>query len=75
MSEEWWREISKGSFHVCGHDDVTVLRDRFAMAALSGLLAASLDIPDCIKDSDLERSTAEIAYWFADAMLEARKEK
>jgi hypothetical protein len=41
------------------------LRDQFAMAALTGLLAN----PDAAKYKD----RAEVAYNYADAMMEARK--
>ncbi len=44
------------------------LRDRFAMAALTGLLA------DSNLDTD-ENSFAKLAYTYADAMLKAREEK
>jgi hypothetical protein len=43
------------------------LRDQFAMAALTGLLAN----PDAAKYKD----RAEVAYNYADAMLKAREKK
>lgn len=47
------------------------LRDEFAMAALTGMLAN----PDVeIKDSDVAKCFSVSAYQFADVMLEARKE-
>lgn len=45
---------------------VATLRDQFAMAALTGLLAN----PDAAKYKD----RAEVAYNYADAMMEARGE-
>ena len=45
------------------------LRDRFAMAALTGFMASG----DAATGND--RAIAQLAYRFADAMLEARKEK
>ena len=44
---------------------IATLRDQFAMAALTGLLAN----PDAAKYKD----RAEVAYNYADAMMEARK--
>jgi hypothetical protein len=49
-------------------DKETALRDQFAMAALTGLLS------DPVRDAD-SADYAECAYEYADAMLEARKEK
>lgn len=50
------------------------LRDKFAMAALSGLLAYSReDGDDC---SNMKaKDVAETAYDYADAMLEAREKQ
>ena len=45
--------------------EMATLRDQFAMAALTGMLMRSVGYEE----------TAEKAYKFADAMLEARKEK
>jgi hypothetical protein len=45
--------------------NASTLRDQFAMAALTGLLAN----PDAAKYKD----RAEVAYNYADAMMEARK--
>lgn len=44
----------------------TELRDRFAMSAIKGLAAKGLE-PTNI------RSAAEMAYYIADAMIEARR--
>jgi hypothetical protein len=46
----------------------SLLRDQFAMAALTGLLAN----PDAAKYS---KDRTEVAYEFADAMLKAREAK
>ena len=43
------------------------LRDRFAMAALTGIVE--------IETAYSARQTAEIAYEFADAMMKARESK
>jgi hypothetical protein len=45
------------------------LRDQFAMAALTGFMGSG----DCATGN--HDATARLAYRFADAMLEARKEK
>lgn len=45
------------------------LRDYFAAAAATGLMASS----DCVTAKDW-KTFAEAAYGFADAMLEARKQ-
>ena len=47
----------------------TTLRDQFAMAALTGFMGSG----DCATGN--HDATARLAYRFADAMLEARKEK
>jgi hypothetical protein len=47
--------------------ETATLRDQFAMAALTGLLAN----PDAAKYKD----RAEVAYNYADAMLKAREDK
>ena len=58
-------------------EDQPTLRDRFAMAALTGICAAmprqeAIDIWGGIKGGAIE---AKAAYTLADQMLEARKEK
>jgi hypothetical protein len=45
------------------------MRDQFAMAALTGFMGSG----DCATGN--HDATARLAYRFADAMLEARKEK
>jgi hypothetical protein len=50
--------------------ETLTLRDQFAMAALTSMLAPVQDI----RDTTPTRA-AELSYRFADAMLEARKEK
>jgi len=50
--------------------ETLTLRDQFAMAALTSMLAPVQDIRDGTPDR-----AAQLAYRFADAMLEARKEK
>ena len=45
---------------------VMTLRDKFAMAALTGLLAGAYS------ESPIDKSTALAAYQVADAMMEAR---
>ena len=47
----------------------TTLRDQFAMAALTGFMGSG----DCATGN--HDAAARLAYRFADAMLEARKEK
>ena len=49
--------------------DRLTLRDQFAMAALTGFMGSG----DCATGN--HDATAKLAYRFADAMLEARKEK
>ena len=48
-------------------DYAVALRDRFAMAALTGVFSSHTNI----KDND--RAVAEYCYELADAMMEARK--
>ena len=45
------------------------LRDRFAMAALVGIIAHPDDAPGCKEGPTVARA----AYYYADAMLEARE--
>ena len=47
------------------------LRDKFAMAALSGMLAQQR----FMLDMDTYRTISQCAYYVADVMLEARKAK
>jgi hypothetical protein len=49
--------------------ETLTLRDQFAMAALTGFMGSG----DCATGN--HDATARLAYRFADAMLEARKEK
>jgi hypothetical protein len=49
--------------------EVVTMRDQFAMAALTGFMGSG----DCATGN--HDATARLAYRFADAMLEARKEK
>jgi hypothetical protein len=51
------------------NDDNSALRDQFAMAALTGLLADSRTVADA---AGPQRNLAERAYQIANAMLEAR---
>jgi len=53
-------------------DECAMLRDRFAMAALTGMFA-NANIDRLVAES--QQHMAETAYGFADAMLEARKKK
>jgi hypothetical protein len=48
------------------------LRDHFAMAALTGLIATDWIGPKATEKR--QREVAELSYDFADAMLEARKQ-
>jgi hypothetical protein len=50
--------------------EVPTLRDQFAMAALTSLLSSPSSIGE-----GTPALAAKLAYRFADAMLEARKEK
>ena len=50
------------------------MRDYFAAAALTGLLASEACLPSMIEDG-VHPGWAETAYVLADAMLEARKPK
>ena len=49
------------------------LRDKFAVAALSGLLA-DINIFKSAKGKTMAQTYADKAYLYADAMLEARKQ-
>lgn len=52
------------------------LRDEFAMAALTGLLACSMsERPSWWDDSDVTGGIARRAYQYADAMIVVRKQK
>ena len=57
---------SEGCQLPVGLSEAVTLRDKFAMAALTGLLVK-------IDSDDSMNAYAEHAYKFADAMLEARK--
>ena len=50
-------------------EPMATLRDQFAMAALSGMLAD----PAMQVGGDNDRKTAQLSYGIADAMMEARK--
>lgn len=49
------------------------LRDQFAMSALQGLLANPFDVDELTGDAI--KHFAGMSYEYADAMLEARKDK
>jgi len=51
------------------------LRDRFAMAALTGMLAQSSEVANGYTwaNGNSEQQVSEYAYNYADAMLEARE--
>lgn len=50
------------------------LRDKFAMAALTGILV-NIESTDSVDRGGLRKIVADAAYRVADAMLEARKAK
>jgi hypothetical protein len=51
------------------------LRDQFAMAALTGLIAHGADQPYYSHGREIEGGLAGVSYHIADAMLEARKQR
>jgi len=71
-AEETDREYI-GPMFQCGVADTTALRDTFAAAALTGLLAGPHNWDEPAKAGNVEQSAAEWAYKLADAMLEERK--
>lgn len=69
-------EVEPGKYHLHAPDH-RCLRDEFAMAALTGILAYSYNCPgkgNFHTNSDMP-ANADYAYRVADAMLEARKPK
>jgi len=72
MSELWYErkniQNAEGYQMPAVISEATTLRDQFAMAALTGLLAN----PDAAKYS---KDRTEVAYELADAMLKAREAK
>lgn len=56
-------------------DRTPTLRDRFAMAALNGMLMTSMENAEAegIESSDALHTIAKAAYDVADKMMEARK--
>ena len=70
---ELWLDMATSPFALPSEGDIKrageiLLRDQFAMAALTGLLAN----PDAAKYS---KDRTEVAYELADAMLKAREAK
>jgi len=55
--------------HDCGHDQGMTLRDYFAAKAMQGFASADINGSDFGSLTEL----AQTAYWWADAMLKARK--
>lgn len=61
--------VSREEKHTAIDERIERLRDEFAMAALTGLIAHS----GAYADSGLRIEAARLSYSYADAMMEARK--
>ena len=73
MTEEHTIKIGHTSYSTQTTVEQVTLRDQFAMAALTGLLANPK-----LAETALKKGPSwfdEVAYEYADGMLEARKEK
>ena len=66
---EYSTKIPPGPYIMETVVEVVTMRDQFAMAALTGFMGSG----DCATGN--HDAAARLAYRFADAMLEARKEK
>jgi len=55
-----------------GHPDKLTIRDKFAIAALQGLLSTA-QFPDPIDANHFPKMLADTAYEYADAMMLARR--
>lgn len=67
--------VSVSSTQIARDTDTLNIRDQFAMAALTGMIASEGDLVDEGCAFYTPENAAERAYIFADAMLEARKVK
>ena len=61
-----------GTFHTC-HQQETKLRDQLAMAALTGLLSNPNTKIPFETEKKIGQLYSEIAYVYADSMLQVRK--
>ena len=63
------RKITDTVGEIKHHQHLTDLRDKFAMAALTGILASPRELDDPVE----YQTAALMVYGFADAMLTERK--